>query len=117
MGELLNRKHPRMKNFDYSENGYYFLTVCVKEKKEILCNIVGRGVLDTPNVILTEEGKIVEKYIHSINNVKNVVVEKYVIMPNHIHLLLHIDNIFGMNYKSSTFGAKEKVFKDGKITF
>ena len=31
-----------MKNFDYSENGLYFLTICVKNRKKLLCNIVGR---------------------------------------------------------------------------
>ena len=79
-----------MKNFDYSENGLYFLTICVKNRKKLLCNIVGRGVLDAPKIELTSVGEIVEKYIHSINNAENLSVEKYVIMPDHIHLLLRI---------------------------
>ena len=48
MNELPQRKHPRMKNFDYSENGLYFLTICVKDKNLWLCNIVGRDVPDAP---------------------------------------------------------------------
>jgi REP element-mobilizing transposase RayT len=45
-----------------------------------------------PEVELTEIGKIVEKYILSINNADGVIVSKYVIMPNHIHLLLAVKN-------------------------
>jgi hypothetical protein len=59
-----------------------------------LCDvIVGDGVLDVPEIKLTQTGKIVEKYIHSINNVDKLSVEKYVIMPDHIHLILYIDDI------------------------
>lgn len=93
--ELPKRKHPRLKNYDYSGNGLYFLTLCVKNKEKFLCKIVGRDVLDTPSILLTEKGKIVEKYINSINNAEKVSVEKYVIMPDHIHLLLFIDNFNG----------------------
>ena len=97
MQSLPKRKHPRLQTFDYSENGMYFLTLCIKDKEKLLCNIVGRGVLDTPSVLLTSTGKIVEKYIRSINNVEMVSVEKYVIMPDHIHLLLFVDNIHGVS--------------------
>ncbi len=82
-----------MKEYDYSENGMYFITICVKNKEKLLCNIVGGGVLDAPKTELTKSGKIVEKYIHSINNVNKVSVENYVIMPDHIHLLIYVDNI------------------------
>ena len=90
--ELPKRKHPRLKNFDYSENGLYFITICIKDKSPLLCRIVGRDVLDAPCILLSNIGKIVEKHILSINNTKQVSVEKFVIMPNHIHLLLFIDN-------------------------
>ena len=76
MIELPKRVRPRLKNFDYSENGMYFLTLCVKNKEKLLCKIVGRDVLDTPSILLTEKGKIVEKYINSINNAEKVSVEK-----------------------------------------
>ena len=94
---LPQRKHPRLQTFDYSEDGMCFLTLCIKDKEKLLCNIVGRGVLDTPSVLLTSTGKIVEKYIRSINNVEMVSVEKYVIMPDHIHLLLFVDNLHGVS--------------------
>lgn len=46
---------------------------------------------DTPSVKLTSIGQIVEKYILSTNNIENVSVNKYVIMPNHIHIILFVN--------------------------
>ncbi len=92
MAELQKRRPLRMQGYDYSEQGLYFLTVCVKNKEKILCDIVGGGVLDVPRPKLTAVGKIVDKYIKSINNTQNVSIEKYVIMPDHIHLLVFVEN-------------------------
>jgi REP element-mobilizing transposase RayT len=39
-----NRKHIRLKDYDYSTPGYYFITVCTKDKKPILNRIVGTDV-------------------------------------------------------------------------
>lgn len=89
-----DRRPTRLSCYDYSQNGLYFLTICTKHRQKILCDIiVGDGVLDVPETKLTQTGKIVEKYIHSINNVDKLSVEKYVIMPDHIHLILYIDDI------------------------
>lgn len=95
MTELPKRKFMRMPTYDYSTNGLYFLTICVKNKEKLLCNIVGDVVDAVPKTELTPVGKIVEKYIHSINNAKKLSVENYIIMPDHIHLLIYIDDIYG----------------------
>ena len=92
---MKERKNLRLAEYDYSTNGYYFLTICTKEKQKILCDIVGDGVLDVPTIKLSAIGKTVEKYIHSINNTERISVNNYVIMPNHIHLLVFVDNING----------------------
>ena len=88
---LPKRKPTRLKNYDYSQNGYYFITICTHNKQKILCNIVGDGVYDIPQTNLTEYGKILEKYIVFMNSkYENVTIDKYVIMPNHIHLIIKI---------------------------
>ncbi len=89
--DLPKRKPNRLPEYDYSTPGAYFITICVEKKQCLLGNIVGGGALDAPKVRLTPFGKIVEKYILSGNRVPNVRVDKYVIMPNHIHLLLFVD--------------------------
>ncbi len=38
---LAEIKRTRLKGFDYSQNGYYFVTICTKDKKKLLCEIVG----------------------------------------------------------------------------
>ena len=89
---LPNRRPTRLKDFDYSQNGYYFVTICTNNKENILCDIVGGGALDAPKTQLSQIGYIVEKYIFSTNNIPNLSVDKFVIMPNHIHLILIVDN-------------------------
>lgn len=92
--EQRTRKHPRLKSYDYSQNGCYFVTICVKDKKCILGKVnVGRDALIPPQIMLSNIGKITEKYILNIETVyKNIKIENYVIMPNHIHLLLMFDS-------------------------
>ena len=96
--ELPNRKSIRLKNFDYNSSGAYFLTICTENRRNILSHIVGTGVPDCPqnNVLyslkrveLLPHGKIADKYIKRLDEFYNhLSVEKYVIMPNHIHLLI-----------------------------
>ncbi len=53
--------------------------------------IVGTGVLDCPQNILTGYGEIANKHLVNMNNFyDNIKIDKYVIMPNHIHLLIQI---------------------------
>ena len=91
MDELKNRKTTRLKGADYNRNQVVFLTICTKDRKCILSRIVGTGVLDGPQIELTRYGKIAEKYIHQLNNFyDDLSVESYVIMPNHIHIMLWV---------------------------
>ena len=91
--ELANRKRNRLKGYDYSQNGAYFITICTEAKKKILSNIVGEGILDVPKNKLTEYGIIVKNAIEYINkNNKDLIIDKYVIMPNHVHLIVMVSN-------------------------
>ncbi len=51
---LPNRKPTRLKEYDYSSPGAYFLTICVKDKRELLGQIVGCGDFDAPQMRLSE---------------------------------------------------------------
>ena len=62
--------------------------------------IVGDGANDVPKIELTECGKIVEKYIISSNRIENIIIDRYVIMPNHIHLIVNVSR--KMNEVSGT---------------
>ena len=90
---LPKRKSTRLKGYDYSANGAYFITICTHNRKCILSEIVGDGVLDVPQNVLTKCGEISDKYINQLNEFYDYIsVEKYIIMPNHIHFILSVDN-------------------------
>lgn len=90
--DLPKRKPSRLKNYNYNTPGAYFITICTKGRKEILSTIqVGTGVLDRPKNELTTYGKIADEQLKTMSDFyDNISVDKYVIMPNHIHLLLTI---------------------------
>ena len=91
--EIKNRKATRLKEYDYSSNGVYFITICSKCKKPVLSKIVGDGVLDVPKIVLSEHGKVISKYLEQIGNHYDYLnIDKYVVMPNHIHILLSVSN-------------------------
>ncbi|MBR3692092.1 MAG: transposase [Clostridia bacterium] len=81
------RKHPRLKDSDYAAGGAYFVTVCTHVKAKTLGSVVGRGL--APAVPrLTDCGRIVEQQLLDLENrFKHIKVDKYVIMPNHVHVI------------------------------
>ena len=95
------RKPSRLPDYDYSQNGCYFVTVCVKDKQYLLGHykakqkIVGAGLRARPQdaLVLSELGREVEKTIQYIDrNYDNVHIETAIVMPNHIHLLVTLDD-------------------------
>ena len=110
------RKDNRLKRFDYSRNGAYFITICVKDMKCILSKIcvdepefvgvgapddpqiisretIADGAPDDPKLILSDFGIIIENEIQKMNDIyDNVNVNSYVIMPNHVHLMIIVSN-------------------------
>ena len=90
--ELKKRKTTRLAGADYNRDQAIFLTICTKERKCILSRIVGTGVLDGPEIESTKYGPIADKYIHQLHDFyEDLSVESYVIMPNHIHIMLRVN--------------------------
>lgn len=88
--EFLKRKSPRLKNYDYDTPGYYFVTFCTHHKRYMLSHIVG-AVHEPPETKLTRQGKIVNDVIVNIPAHLDVKIDKYVIMPNHVHIIMVIE--------------------------
>ena len=89
--KIKHRKRTRLINADYNDNSTVFLTLCTESRRCILSYIVDDDHLDCPKVELTCYGQIVDKYIEQLNDFyDNLVVENYVIMPNHVHILMWI---------------------------
>ena len=88
--EYIKRKPNRLKNYDYGQSGAYFITLCIKNRYELLWNSF--DCTYDNNQHLSEYGIIVDKAIKNISlYYSNVYIDKYVVMPNHIHIIVIID--------------------------
>ena len=89
--EQPKRKNIRLTDYPYCAPGAYFVTVCTKNKENLFWSDVG-AIIDRPeNVPLNPIGQIVDQVIQNIpNHYPAISIDRYVIMPNHIHLLLQI---------------------------
>ena len=77
------RKPTRLQGYDYSQSGIYFITICTKSKQNLLGEIV------TNTITLSPTGEIVKTAIEKISQIhSSVIVDNYVVMPNHVHMLL-----------------------------
>ena len=115
--EQSSRKLPRHPEYDYNTPGYYFITFCTKDRAHLLGEIVGRSLPDAPpehtplrqkehpggcslqaHMQYSAYGEITWKQLEKMTAYyPDIILEKYVIMPNHIHLLLRIPGILEQN--------------------
>ncbi|MFI3141671.1 MAG: transposase [Clostridia bacterium] len=84
MKELPQRKRLRLQDFDYSQNGVYYVTI-VTEGRQLLFGEIRNGAMH-----LNEFGYEVEKRFFNIAK-KGIVIDKYIIMPNHIHAIFFFE--------------------------
>ncbi len=85
------RKKMRLPGWDYSTEGAYFLTLCTNDKRQIFSHIVGRDILDAPEAVLSQYGRLVQDALQYLSEHSNgIVIHNWVIMPNHVHILMSI---------------------------
>ena len=88
---LPQRKRTRLEGYDYRADGYYFVTICIDRRKTLFSRIVGQGLAPAENA-LSSIGLIAEKQLLELEKrFIGVTVDKYVIMPNHIHAIIAIE--------------------------
>jgi REP element-mobilizing transposase RayT len=74
------RKQIRLRDYDYSGDGGYFITICTSNREDLLGGISNQGIE------LNETGKIVEQWWQKLEiKFTNITLDYHVIMPNHIH--------------------------------
>jgi len=99
-----HRKSIRLKNYDYSQSGLYFVTICTQNRECIFGNIINNNVgvgRDRPiSMILNQYGKIIENVWESLPDHHSVELDVFQIMPNHVHFILHI--VLGASRRAPT---------------
>ena len=80
---LASRKNVRLRDYDYSNVGYYFITICAKNQSPLFGDIIDE------KMHLSKYGEIAEIELLNIpTHYDNIKIDKYVIMPNHIHTII-----------------------------
>ena len=80
-----HRKSIRLKGYDYSQAGLYFITICVQDRECLF------GKIENGEMILNDAGKMVEnEWLKIPNRFTNVHLHEYVVMPNHFHAIMEI---------------------------
>ena len=100
MAHLNQRKSLRLPNWDYRWNAHYFVTICTKNRVKYFGEIING------EMHLSDAGKIANDLWYEIpNHSKNVVLGEFVVMPDHIHGIITIDNpIPPFSFSSSYIG-------------
>ena len=101
------RRHHRLKNYDYSSNGAYFITICSYKKLHIF------GSIENGVMTYSKYGEIACEEINKTNLLRNengIKITNWVVMPNHIHLLIEIshDFLFDTNPQFEKFSKPTK---------
>lgn len=86
------RKRNRLEFYDYSWDGFYFVTICTKNRKNYF------GEISNGKMILNKYGEIVEQAWKDLpEHYKNCILDTFTIMPNHVHGIVIIDNYAVVN--------------------
>ena len=110
MDSLPKRKQNRLTGYDYSQPGCYFVTICAKNRRYLFWDEfdwrVGADIIRPHTIPLSLYGRIIKNVIEQIPvRYPGASVEKYIIMPNHIHLLLRISVSNGRIISAPTYGV------------
>jgi REP element-mobilizing transposase RayT len=93
-----HRRSIRLNEYDYSQPGWYYITICTDNKISLF------GQISNGKMILNEYGKIVEEeWLKTKKIRKNVDLDYYCIMPNHIHGIIIIE------YQIQNTGGRDPV--------
>ncbi len=92
---FMERNSIRLRNFDYTSSGAYFITICSYQREQIF------GSIDDQKMQLNELGKIILEEWHRMGQLReNIVLDEFIVMPNHIHAIVCIQPAVGAGLAS-----------------
>jgi REP element-mobilizing transposase RayT len=81
--EIHHRRSIRIKRYDYSQTGLYFVTICIQNRQCIL------GEITNGEMILSDAGEMIKKWYMELSyKFYDIVSDTYIIMPNHFHAII-----------------------------
>jgi putative transposase len=81
----LQRKALRLQNYDYAQNGAYFITLCTHNRECLFGEVVD------DNLVLNDAGRMVEQSLYESQKMRpDVILDAFIIMPNHIHVIFFL---------------------------
>jgi len=86
-----HRRSIRLKDYDYSQSGHYFITICTHNQQHLF------GEIKNDQMILNQLGQIIQiQWLNTPKRYHNILLDKYIVMPNHLHGIIEIrDNNVG----------------------
>jgi len=110
--ELPKRKSIRLKDYDYSHNGAYFITVCTKDRLNLFGGITVEADLVSARMELTKAGQMVEEmFLETVNSFDGIITDKYIVMPNHFHCIIIIKQADTRSAPTKTAADVVQAFK------
>ena len=107
--KIHHRRSIRLKGYDYSQAGLYFVTICTQNREHFF------GKIENGKMILNDAGKMVEdEWLVLPERFTNIKLHEYIVMPNHFHAILEIVNKNENNNIKNTVGATQKVGRNDK---
>ena len=99
-----HRRSIRLKGYDYSQEGLYFITICVQDRKCLFGEIVGVDDVGVQNfeplnqprqeMILNDAGKIAgECWLEIPEHFPNAILHEHIVMPNHVHGIIELKHV------------------------
>lgn len=94
---MKQRISPRRDKYNYTSPGWYFITICTKNREHYF------GQIKNNTIILNDLGKYCNKEIERLSTRQTVDVHEYIVMPNHIHILLVMSKytMVGVDHQST----------------
>lgn len=106
---MKERKSPRLKEYDYSIPNYYFVTICTQDKQNLF------GDLASGEVVLNKNGMVVKEcLLETKEHFTDVEIDEYVIMPDHFHAIIILQNHVGLRSPQPINNDQPKKNADSK---
>jgi REP element-mobilizing transposase RayT len=95
-----HRRSIRLKGYDYSQEGLYFITICCHDR---ICRF---RKIESDEMILNDLGKIAQQcWLEIPQHFPHTILHEYVLMPNHIHGIIELtDTVGAKNFSPNHFG-------------